>query len=343
MTVWKAGLQIRNQDWNNCEKIGSFGAMNRIDRLSAILIQLQSRRTVRAQDIAGRFEISLRTVYRDIKSLEEAGIPIIGEAGVGYSLTDGYRLPPVMFTREEAIAFITAEKLVVGLTDTTNGNSYSSALYKIRAVLKTADKDHLEHLDDRIEFLKATHSPELRADHNPMQTILSAIAGKNVMQLNYFAYYRQTHTHRLIEPIGVFYLDNYWHLIAYCRERKAYRDFRFDRITEISLLAELYADCHPSLKNYLRDMFKDIKLQEVIIKVDKEAYPYIGQQKYYYGYIGENQVSDGVEIQFLTNSLDWFARWFITFADHAVVLQPKELLIRVEDIFNGIAKKMANK
>ena len=72
--------------------------MNRIDRISAILIQLQTRRVVKAQDIADRFGISLRTVYRDVKSLEEAGIPVIGEAGVGYSLVDGYRLPPIMFS-----------------------------------------------------------------------------------------------------------------------------------------------------------------------------------------------------------------------------------------------------
>jgi len=317
--------------------------MNRIDRLSAILIQLQSRRTIRAQDIAERFEISLRTVYRDIRSLEEAGIPIIGEAGVGYSLTDGYRLPPIMFTREEATAFITAEKLVTGLTDTANGNSYSSALYKIKAVLKSSDKDHLENLDDRIAFLKATHTPELSPHHNPLQTILNAIAGKNVMQLNYFAYYRQEHTLRLIEPIGVFYLDNYWHLIAYCRERKAYRDFRFDRITAINSVSELYPDRHPSLKDYLRDMFREVKLEEVTIKVNKEAYPYLGHQKYYHGYIAENHLPDGVEIQFLTYSMEGFARWFITFADHAVILEPKELLTRVECIFSGIAKKLAYK
>jgi predicted DNA-binding transcriptional regulator YafY len=86
--------------------------MNRIDRISAILIQLQTRRVVKASDIAERFNISLRTVYRDVRSLEEAGVPIIGEAGVGYSLVDGYRLPPIMFTREEATAFLTAEKFV---------------------------------------------------------------------------------------------------------------------------------------------------------------------------------------------------------------------------------------
>ncbi|MGL4599624.1 MAG: helix-turn-helix transcriptional regulator, partial [Bacteroidia bacterium] len=73
--------------------------MNRIERISAILIQLQSKKIVKGQDIANRFSISLRTVYRDIKVLEESGVPIISEAGIGYSLMDGYRLPPITFTR----------------------------------------------------------------------------------------------------------------------------------------------------------------------------------------------------------------------------------------------------
>jgi predicted DNA-binding transcriptional regulator YafY len=77
--------------------------LNRIDRVTAILIQLQSKRVVKAQEIADRFTISLRTVYRDIKTLEEAGIPIIGEAGVGYSIMEGYRLPPVMFTKKKPL------------------------------------------------------------------------------------------------------------------------------------------------------------------------------------------------------------------------------------------------
>src|SRR5882762_2366702 len=118
--------------------------MNRIDRISAILIQLQSRRVTKAQDIADRFAISLRTVYRDVKALEEAGIPIIGEAGVGYSIMDGYRLPPVMFTQEEAIAFLTAEKFVEKLTDASTTEHHKSAMYKVRAILKTTEKDMLE-------------------------------------------------------------------------------------------------------------------------------------------------------------------------------------------------------
>ncbi|MGY0036956.1 WCX domain-containing protein [Pedobacter sp. NJ-S-72] len=90
-------------------------------------------------------------------------------------------------------------------------------------------------------------------------------------------------------------------------------------------------------------MFKEVKLEEVTIKVDKRAYPYLGQQKYYHGYVSENHLPDGVEMQFLTYSMEGFARWFITFADHAVVLQPGELLNKVEFIFSGIGKKLANK
>src|SRR5476651_2141904 len=152
--------------------------MNRIDRISAILIQLQSRRVVKAGDIAERFGISLRTVYRDVKTLEEAGIPIIGEAGVGYSIMDGYRLPPVMFTKEEATAFLTAEKFMEKLTDAITEESYKSAMYKVRAVLRTTDKDYLEQIDQRIAVLKSRRSGNSRPGINPIQNILKGISEK---------------------------------------------------------------------------------------------------------------------------------------------------------------------
>ena len=95
--------------------------LNRFDRIVAILIHLQSGRVVKAQELASRFGVSLRTIYRDIRSLEASGVPITGEAGVGYSLMDGYRLPPVMFTREEAGSFVAAEKLMQKFSDKALG------------------------------------------------------------------------------------------------------------------------------------------------------------------------------------------------------------------------------
>jgi predicted DNA-binding transcriptional regulator YafY len=314
--------------------------MNRIDRISAILIQLQSRRVVKAQAIAERFDISLRTVYRDMRTLEEAGVPIIGEAGVGYSLADGYRLPPVAFTIEEATAFITAEKLVETLTDEVNGGNYRSAMYKVRAVLRSADKDYLAGMDSRIEVLKAARPPYLQADLNPLQLILKAITLNKVISLNYFSYYRQQHTQRCVEPVGVFYLDNYWHLIAFCREKNDYRDFRFDRMTQLELTNDGVSTQHPTLKEYLDKIYKERNLHAITLFVEDRAVRHLGEQKYYHGYISEVEKEGGSEISFLTSSIEGFARWYISFGDYARIIQPSELSIRVKEILNELLSKL---
>ena len=140
--------------------------MHRIDRVTAILIQLQSKRVVKAQEIADRFTISLRTVYRDIKTLELAGIPILGEAGVGYSIMEGYRLPPVMITKEEATAFLTAEKLVEKLTDASTRETYKAAMFKIKAVLRLAEKQHIENMDQHIEVIDSPYFSKHKNDLN---------------------------------------------------------------------------------------------------------------------------------------------------------------------------------
>ncbi|MGZ3926378.1 MAG: helix-turn-helix transcriptional regulator, partial [Mucilaginibacter sp.] len=247
--------------------------MNRIDRISAILIQLQSRRVVKASDIADRFNISLRTVYRDIKTLEEAGIPLIGEAGVGFSIMDGYRLPPVMFTRDEAAAFLTAEKLMEKLTDPLSDETYKSAMYKIRSVLRTAEKDFLENIDGHIEVMKSRRLAGSKYDLNPLQIILQAIAQRNVLAIHYFAAHNQQKSERSIEPVGVFYQDKYWHLIAWCRLRNDYRDFRLDRISGISLSPERFKTQHPNLKEYISQSAKERNLQQIVIRVEKKVLP----------------------------------------------------------------------
>ncbi len=314
--------------------------MNRIDRVSAILIQLQSRRVVKASEIAARFEISLRTVYRDVKTLEEAGIPIIGEAGLGYSIMDGYRLPPVMFTREEATAFLTAEKIVEKLTDSSTMAHHKSAMFKIRAVLKTTEKDLLENIDDKIEVFKTVH--QLRADNKDhIQTLLDAIAQKKVIGLDYFSNHRQERTLRDVEPVGIFMKDNFWHLIAYCLVRNDYRDFRVDRINTIATTEKKFTSKHPSLKAYIDQTAREQQLEQVIILVQSLFYQHLDYQKYYSGFVSERKIGDQVEATFLTTSLEGFARWFMMFGDAAEVVSPDSLRERVGTIAANIMVKNA--
>ncbi len=320
--------------------------MNRIDRISAILIHLQSRKVVKAQDIADRFEISLRTVYRDIRTLEQAGIPLIGEAGMGYSLIDGYRLPPVMFSPEEALAFLTAEKLVAQLTDGPNAVNYSSAMYKIKAVLDQDKKDLLQNIGDHIEVFKRPGESGIQPDLNLMQPVLKSIDQRKVLEIKYHARYNQQKTERLIEPLGVFYSDNSWHLIAFCRMRNDYRDFRFDRIFSMELTEIDFSKEHQTLKEYLTRY--DVagpehqSLPLVIIRVNKEKSHWLENQRCYQGFISETEVENETEMSFLSSSLHGFARWYMMFGDHATIVQPEALKEEVRKLVLAVSKKVAD-
>lgn len=318
--------------------------MNRIDRISAILIQLQSRKIVRAQDIAGRFKISLRTVYRDIRSLEEAGIPLIGEAGVGYSLVDGFRLPPVMFTHDEAIAFLTAEKLVDQLTDGPNALNYCSAMYKIRSVLNPREKELLESIDDHIQVFRRPGDTGIHPDLNLMQPILKSIDRRFVLSVQYHSRYKQERTDRELEPLGIFHIDNNWHLIAWCRIRKDYRDFRLDRIASAALTDIPYSQSHPSLKEYLLQKRNSLdsradKLKLVVISINQSKAFWLDHQKYYNGFISQSGI-DQVEMTFLTSSLESFARWYLMFGDYATIIKPEALKDRVRAMISNISEKL---
>src|SRR5450432_360136 len=121
--------------------------MNRIDRLFGILILLQSKKYVTAEKIADKFQISVRTVYRDIKALGEQGIPVSFEQPRGYFIVQGYFLPPVAFTSEEANALLLMESVVYGFTDKSIQTHYTNALNKVKAVLRNTQKENLEFLN----------------------------------------------------------------------------------------------------------------------------------------------------------------------------------------------------
>ena len=158
--------------------------MNRLERISAILVKLQSRPVVTASEIAEQFGVSLRTVYRDIRALEESGIPVGGEAGVGYSLVDGFKLPPLMFNTEEALSFLVAEKLVSHQTDGDTYGLFRSGMDKIRAVLKTAEKDILHHFDQYIR-ISGSYSAPPAIPGNVLQPLLKGLLNKKQLLMTY--------------------------------------------------------------------------------------------------------------------------------------------------------------
>lgn len=304
--------------------------MNRFDRIIAILIQLQSRTVVRAQDIAEKYNISLRTVYRDIRSLEEAGLPLIGEAGKGYTIMDGYRLPPITFTREEAITFITSQQLMSRFTDAGTSEHHETAITKIKAVLRYMDKSALEEIESKMVVLPNRYLPN--QSEVPMTRVLKCIMEKRVARIHYFTNHSMEENWREIEPIGTFLVSEYWHLVAYCRLRKDYRNFRMDRIRELNITGESFEPQHPPLNAFLNRFRVERELKEVIIKVPKVHFRHVGDQKYYHGFVEEYIEDDWVFMRFLTSSMEGIARWMLMGIDIYEVVEPAELVDRIDAI-----------
>ncbi len=315
--------------------------MNRIDRISAILIQLQSRKVVKAQSIADRFQISLRTVYRDISTLQEAGVPIIGEAGIGYSIADGYRLPPVMFTLHEATAFLTAGKLIDKFTDKKTATHYETALLKIKAILRSTEKDYLENIEEQIAVRHNPWLPVPDAGNDYMQELLSSIAHQLVVTIQYHSPGKNEKSSRDIEPVGLFFQSGSWYLIAYCRLREDYRNFRLDRIQQLVNTDKPFRKKHPSLKTYLSQLSRQEKdLQQIVISVPKNMTRYMGDQKYYLGYVSEKEAGDRVEMTFLSAYPRGFARWFLMFGDEAEIVTPVNLRQAVRELAEKLLKNL---
>jgi biotin operon repressor len=124
----------------------------RLSRLTAILTQLQTKRLLTASELANKFFVSIRTIYRDIKALEQAGVPILTKDGKGYTLMEGYRIPPIMFTESQANALILAEQIVLKNKDASFIKDYTEAIDKIKAVLRHSMKDKVNLLTERTRF-----------------------------------------------------------------------------------------------------------------------------------------------------------------------------------------------
>jgi predicted DNA-binding transcriptional regulator YafY len=304
--------------------------MNRTDRLVSMVMLLQSRRVITAAQLAEHFEITERTVYRDLAALGEGGVPIVGEPGVGYSLMSGYCLPPVMFSPEEAFAFVTGGLLVERMTDASMRDAIRSAMSKVTAVLPAGLQGRVDRL--RKTMVIGTRSPTKGTV--PLSTVQRAMAEGCVLRLNYLGAARGEPTERLVEPRGlVFYLDH-WHLIAWCRLRKDMRDFRVDRIIRCATLPEPIPP-HPdfNLNQHLAKCIMPERSEFAVIEVPEGL---IESVRRFWGPTIVEEKATGKQVRvrfaFRPEGFDYVARWLLSMGTDAEILSPEALRAKVADL-----------
>lgn len=226
---------------------------SRLSRLTAILNQLQSKRMVTATSLAEKFGVSVRTIYRDIRALEQSGVPVLTEEGKGYYLMEGYRIPPISFTETEANALITAEQFVLKNRDASFVKAYTNAIDKIKAVLRYDARDNVELLSSRMAISESS-----RAAHtsNHLAVLQQALTGYDVIRLTYQKPDSTATELRTVEPFAILSTQENWLLVAWCRLRQDFRNFRLDRIHKVDVLPDKFPPHKLSLEEYFKRTWK---------------------------------------------------------------------------------------
>jgi len=180
--------------------------------------------------------------------LEQAGVPVLTEEGKGYTLMDGYRIPPVMFSETEANALITAEQLVLKNKDESLIKDYTSAINKIKSVLRSNTKNKVNLLSERT---RSGQNWEGNRTSNNMSLLQLALTNFNLVEISYYSPDNEQTTQRTVEPFAIYTTQENWLLIAFCRLRKDYRAFRLDRIKVLKVQNESFEPHKLTFQEYI--------------------------------------------------------------------------------------------
>lgn len=209
---------------------------------------MKSKRLITASEMASKFDVSLRTIYRDIRKLEEAGVPIITEEGRGYSIMDGYTVSPVQFKQEEVNALITAEKIIAKTKNQSLKENFGNALLKIKSTFQSNMQTKSELLDLKMQVFSSTKNS---IESNALSSLQMAMTNFHKVKIKYQKLHSDEISERSIEPAAIYCFDERWIVIAWCHLRNDYRSFRIDRIIDYQLMNNKFEDRNFDLGKYL--------------------------------------------------------------------------------------------
>lgn len=300
--------------------------MNRTDRLLAMVLELQAKGWLRAEDLAATFEISKRTVYRDMQALSESGVPVVSSPGQGYSLMEGYFLPPLSFTQEEALMLLMGGDFMAQTFDAEYQRAARSATSKIAAVLNEDQRDALKSLENAMRFIASTFDYTLNPEM--LQRIRRAVLQSRTVRFDYHARHTEDvggeKTRREADPYAILHWDRHWYMIAYCHLRKAIRIFRLDRIDQFEVLNRTFkrpADFRIQNRLEFFDMWVRILFDPVVerwIREDGDFYA-----------VDYQHTPDGLLVTYRVRREDDVFRWLMGYAAYARVIEPDSLRERL--------------
>jgi predicted DNA-binding transcriptional regulator YafY len=299
--------------------------VNRIDRLFAITTQLQAQGRVRAADLAGIFEVSTRTIYRDIAALSEAGVPVVSLPGQGYGLAEGYFLPPLQLSRNEAVALLFGARLVMSRASHELAAAANQAISKIVSTIRQEAREPLRQLDTIVQFWPPPDgTPSLHANDRQIEALIAAIAHRHIIAMRYFSRTRGASTVRQVEPHRLVHADGRWYVEGYCRLRGGIRSFRLDRIDNLEIEEETFVP-RPSDG----EQSNPTRLQ-VRVRFHGLAARWV-QERQHWSYLSHEWSGDDLIVTYAPSAAGELAPWLLGWGTAAEVLSPPEMRARIRD------------
>ena len=311
--------------------------MNRTDRLLAIVLELQGKGRQRAEDLAATFETSKRTIYRDMQALGQAGVPLVSLPGHGYSLMEGYFLPPLSFTTEEATMLLLGSDYMAQNFDAQYRAAAQSAGRKIAGVLPDRLRDEVQYLQSNIRFIVMA-GPEQSAEPEMLQQLRRAIIERTTVRFRYHTRHaedgRGAQSTREADPYSLVHVSHAWHLVAYCHMRQGIRHFRLDRIENLELLARTFTRHADFQMDNRQGKERTIVVQALF---DKEVARWAHESRFYY-VVNEEETSEGLLVTLRVRQVSEVLQWLLSWGRHVHILEPESLRQRLLEEAEGMLR-----
>lgn len=306
--------------------------MNKTERQLAITLELQRNKMLRAEDLAAQFETSVRTIYRDIQALSEAGVPIFGATGQGYSLMEGYFLPPIAFTAEEAVALLMGTDFIEQRLDTEYSSVAEEARRKIEAILPEPVRDESTRIHETMRVLHAGEPLTGERVKNYLGQVRRAILERRKISITYLKKIPESDGNRKsireVDPYGLTFVQGNWTLIGRCDLRKDIRHFRLSRMTELVVLEKRFP--MPQGFNLSHYRPRDDRNERVLVKANSEISDKIAETGNFYMEATEER-EDGLLVHYRVRDPEELVPYILGWGGDVEVIEPESLRRRIRE------------
>ncbi|MDP4164068.1 MAG: YafY family protein [Bacillota bacterium] len=314
--------------------------MNKTDRLLAIVLELQRKEVLRAEDLASTFETSVRTIYRDIQALSEAGVPVIGAPGLGYSLMEGYFLPPISFTVEEAVTLIIGTDFIEQRFDVDYGIGAQTSRRKIETILPESVRRETSRVRKTIRLLSSGEDVTWVKEKEYIVSVRGAISGERKISFHYLKSMPEVdgnrHSFRVVSPYGLVLVKGSWMLIAQCDLRQEIRHFRLSRMTELTILEDRFkVPIDFNLNDYKPPDDRNVS---VIIQINPDIMDKVKESNNFYMEAIEEHENRLLAI-FRVRQPDELLHWVLGWGADVVVLEPESFRNRIREEAEKMLKR----